>query len=261
MIGIYVSSQIEKGPETTLVEQVVDEPVALPQVEVSNKPAFVKDNDVEKEEKERRLKTIKRLREEIICFRKLFQDLINTPTWKRLQQKSLDVDIKQLRYCHEEYTEEVREYYNKSHGLRVGIIVDPRVMGLSINALQNMLAPSMANTMADNNVVAAKPALLPNERVLPANRPIQPGSNVRVIEKHHRLGGVKAALSIPPPQESREVNKTYDGEERQRMQNIKFHGKANIGPASKNYPNFVRPFYARPRQTQHAPITIKTSRR
>ena len=254
-----VQSQIQTTPETVLTEQVIDEPVAaaLPAVSQPTAPNLVNTNDVEKETKERKKKTTERLKKEITCFRLIFQDLIKTANWRRLQKKPLDVDITQLRYCHAEYTEAVREYYNKERGLRIGVIIDPKIMGLNVQALQNMLAPSMANSLVSNVITNAKPELLPNEKIIPPTQPPKPQAAVRPIDIHHRLGGVRHALQQPPPQELRELTHSYDGQERKKMEDINLHGKGNIKP--NNYINYHRRYYARPGKTSHIPIKIKTA--
>jgi len=252
------SSVIQTTPETILTEQVIDDKPALPAI---SQPAvapetFQKGNEIETENKERKQKTTERLKQEIKCFRLIYQDLIKTKNWMRLQKKSLDANITKLRYCHAEYTEEIRKYYNKDRGLKVGVIVDPAILGLNVPALQNLLAPSMVNTFADNAVMNAKQPLMPNETPIAPVQPETAKPVVRPIDIHHRLGGVRHSLQQPPPAELRELTHTYNKQEREKMTDIKLHGKGNIRPDS--YKNFHRRYYARPSSTQHIPIKIKT---
>ena len=105
-------------------------------------PSAVPQMDIENETIKRNKKTIQQLKTECECFKAIYKDKIKTQKFKQLmnmdlKKKSLD----EIRKIHKHYTEEVRDYYNSHRGLRVGVIVDPAILGLSVNALQGMLAP------------------------------------------------------------------------------------------------------------------------
>ncbi len=257
---VNTKSTIVTTPETTLTEQVIENDPILPSIsqpKVNEKFATV--NEIEKENKERKNKTTERLKKEIKCFRLLYQDLIANKNWFRLQKKSLDVGIKQLRYCHSEYTEEIRKYYNKERGLKVGVIIDPAVLNLNIQGLQSLLSQSMSSSFANNTIINAKQPLMPNETVINPVQPPEPKQVVRPIDVHHRLGGVRHALQQPPQKELYELTHTYNQADRNKMNDIKLHGKLNVSP--DNYKNFHRPYYARPKHTSHVPIHIKTGKK
>eukprot|EP00942_MAST-04A_sp_MAST-4A-sp1_P006943 g6943.t1 len=98
--------------------------------------------DVEKENKDRVNKSHHKLMLEIKCYREIFKSKIKTKKFKNLGLLSLKgKSISDIRKIHKAYSDEVRHYYNGQHGLRVGVIVDPAVLGLNLQALQGIMAP------------------------------------------------------------------------------------------------------------------------
>lgn len=66
--------------------------------------------------------------------------------------------MKQLRKIHEDYTEEVRSYYEESRGLRIGVIIDPAKFGINIGSLTSMLLPNQAPANVNNEIISIPPA-------------------------------------------------------------------------------------------------------
>ena len=89
----------------------------------------------------------KRLYEECKSFVKIYSDDIKTPSWKKLMEKFSKMSEKSpaiiLRKIHRELEEEVIEYYQGRKGLRLGVIIDPSVLGINVAQLQGMMNPQM----------------------------------------------------------------------------------------------------------------------
>ena len=89
----------------------------------------------------------RRLYEECRAFVKIYSDDIKTPSWKRLLDRFSKMTEKsltqELRKIHRELEEEVIEYYQGRKGLRLGVIIDPSVLGIDVGQLQGMMNPQM----------------------------------------------------------------------------------------------------------------------
>jgi len=88
-----------------------------------------------------------KLYEECRAFVKIYGDDIKTDRFKQLKKQFMKVSPKtkteQLRKLHRELEEEVIEYYQGRSGIRLGVIIDPSVLGININQLQGMMNSSM----------------------------------------------------------------------------------------------------------------------
>jgi len=95
----------------------------------------------------------KRLYEECRSFVKIYSDDIKTPSWKKLMEQfskmSEKTPVVALRKIHRELEEEVIEYYQGRKGLRLGVIIDPSVLGINVAALQGMMNPQMPMAMGN----------------------------------------------------------------------------------------------------------------
>lgn len=121
-----------------------------------------------------------RLFEEIKAFVRIYSDDIKTGSWKKLKEDFKKLSSKtpaiKLRQIHREMEEEVIEYYQGRQGVRLGVIIDPSVLGININQLQNMMNPSMPmNTGNSVREIGTQQA------------------RVKAKEVHYNLGGYKHA--------------------------------------------------------------------
>ena len=95
----------------------------------------------------------KRLYEECRSFVKIYSDDIKTPSWKKLMEQFSKMSEKSpaivLRKIHRELEEEVIEYYQGRKGLRLGVIIDPSVLGINVAQLQGMMNPQMPMAMGN----------------------------------------------------------------------------------------------------------------
>lgn len=95
----------------------------------------------------------KRLYEECKSFVKIYSDDIKTPSWKKLMEQFSKMSEKSpavaLRKIHRELEEEVIEYYQGRKGLRLGVIIDPSVLGINVAQLQGMMNPQMPMAMGN----------------------------------------------------------------------------------------------------------------
>ena len=104
-------------------------------------------------ERNRMKYTPKRLYEECRSFVKIYSDDIKTPSWKKLMEQFSKMSEKSpaivLRKIHRELEEEVIEYYQGRKGLRLGVIIDPSVLGINVAQLQGMMNPQMPMAMGN----------------------------------------------------------------------------------------------------------------
>ena len=96
----------------------------------------------------------KRLYEECRSFVKIYSDDIKTPSWKKLMERFKKMTekspVQELRKIHRELEEEVIEYYQGRKGLRLGVIIDPSVLGIDVGQLQGMMNPQMPMAFGGN---------------------------------------------------------------------------------------------------------------
>ena len=138
-------------------------------------------------ERNRMKYTPKRLFEECKSFVKIYSDDIKTPSWKKLMEQFSKMSEKtpavSLRKIHRELEEEVIEYYQGRKGLRLGVIIDPSVLGINVAQLQGMMNPQMP--MALGNQV---------REVGTQQR------RVKTKDIHYHLGGIKHATNAVLPE-------------------------------------------------------------
>lgn len=137
----------------------------------------------------------KKLYEEIKAFVKIYNDDIKTESFKKLVEESKKVSEKspavKLRKLHRHLEEEIIEYYQGKNGLRLGLIIDPAVMGIDIGQLQGILQPNMANFSIGNQVRR----LEPGQSTSSVNRKI-----TQDVEVHYQNGGLKHATNAIMPE-------------------------------------------------------------
>ena len=138
-------------------------------------------------ERNRMKYTPKRLYEECKSFVKIYSDDIKTPSWKKLMEQFSKMSEKtpaiSLRKIHRELEEEVIEYYQGRKGLRLGVIIDPSVLGINVAQLQGMMNPQMP--MALGNQV----------REIGTQQ-----RRVKTKDIHYHLGGIKHATNAVMPE-------------------------------------------------------------
>jgi hypothetical protein len=85
----------------------------------------------------------KKLYEECRAFVQIYSDDIKTDSFRQLKKQFSKVSpktkVEDLRKLHRELEEEVIEYYQGRSGLRLGVIIDPSVLGININQLSSMM--------------------------------------------------------------------------------------------------------------------------
>jgi len=137
----------------------------------------------------------KKLYEEIKAFVKIYNDDIKTESFKKLVEESKKVSEKspavKLRKLHRHLEEEIIEYYQGKNGLRLGLIIDPAVMGIDVGQLQGILQPNMANFSIGNQVRR----LEPGQSTSSVNRKI-----TQDVEVHYQNGGLKHATNAIMPE-------------------------------------------------------------
>ena len=129
----------------------------------------------------------KRLYEECRSFVKIYSDDIKTPSWKKLMEQFSKMSEKTpavaLRKIHRELEEEVIEYYQGRKGLRLGVIIDPSVLGINVAQLQGLMNPQMPMAMGNQvREVGTQQA------------------KVKTKDIHYHLGGVKHATNAVLPE-------------------------------------------------------------
>lgn len=138
-------------------------------------------------ERNRMKYTPKRLYEECMSFVKIYSDDIKTASWKKLMEQFSKMSEKSpavaLRKIHRELEEEVIEYYQGRKGLRLGVIIDPSVLGINVAQLQGMMNPQMPMAMGGQV-----------KEVGTQQR------KVKTKDIHYHLGGVKHATSAVLPE-------------------------------------------------------------
>ena len=129
----------------------------------------------------------KRLYEECRSFVKIYSDDIKTPSWKKLMEQFSKMSEKTpavaLRKIHRELEEEVIEYYQGRKGLRLGVIIDPSVLGINVAQLQGMMNPQMPMAMG--------------------NQVREVGTQQRKVKTkdiHYHLGGIQHATDAILPE-------------------------------------------------------------
>mgnify|MGYP003635506337 FL=1 len=129
----------------------------------------------------------KRLYEECRSFVKIYSDDIKTPSWKKLMEQFSKMSEKTpavaLRKIHRELEEEVIEYYQGRKGLRLGLIIDPSVLGINVAQLQGMMNPQMPMAMG--------------------NQVREVGTQQRKVKTkdiHYHLGGIQHATDAILPE-------------------------------------------------------------
>ena len=121
-----------------------------------------------------------RLYEECKAFVRIYSDDIKTNSWKKIKDDfkkvSSETKVTTLRELHRRMEEEVIEYYQGRQGVRLGVIIDPAVLGININQLQSMMNPSIpmntGNSVRDIGTQQAR---------------------LKAKEVHYNLGGYKHA--------------------------------------------------------------------
>ena len=138
-------------------------------------------------ERNRMKYTPKRLYEECKSFVKIYSDDIKTPSFKKLVEQFSKMSEKSpaisLRKIHRELEEEVIEYYQGRKGLRLGVIIDPSVLGINVAQLQGLMNPQMPMAMGGQvREVGTQQA------------------KVKTKDIHYHLGGVKHATNAVLPE-------------------------------------------------------------
>jgi hypothetical protein len=138
-------------------------------------------------ERNRMRYSARRLYEEIKAFIRIYSDDIKTKSFKRLKEECKKLSVKskldKLREVHRKLEEEVIQYYSGRRGVKLGVIIDPALLGISMNQLQGMLVPQVP--MARGSTVR------------------QIGSQqqkMKVEDIHYNLGGVKHATGAIMPE-------------------------------------------------------------
>ncbi len=216
-------------------------------------PSAVPQMDIQNETIKRNKKTIQQLRVECECFKNIYRDKISTKKFKQLmsmdlKKKSLD----EIRTIHKHYTEEVRDYYNSHRGLRVGVIIDPAILGLNVQALQGMLAP---------RVPSYTPAVDAGRRAegfeqvggdLRRRPPTGQTPALADTDVHYKLGGVRHATG-KYDRDIESINTHIDKQEDKKLSNFG-RGSTRFGKPKI----FKNKFYEAPAHTNIPKIRLKT---
>jgi hypothetical protein len=216
-------------------------------------PSAVPQMDIQNETIKRNKKTIQQLRVECECFKNIYRDQIKTKKFKQLmnmdlKKKSLD----EIRTIHKHYTEEVRDYYNSHRGLRVGVIVDPSILGLNVQALQGMLAPRVPSYTP---AVDAGRRAEGFEQVGGELRRRPPSGQTPAIadtDVHYKLGGVRHATG-KYDRDVESLNTHIDKQEDKKLSSFG-RGSTRFGKAK----TFKNNFYEAPAHTNIPSIRLKT---
>tara|TARA_Y100000114_G_scaffold43173_2_gene38602 strand:+ start:2976 stop:4376 length:1401 start_codon:yes stop_codon:yes gene_type:complete len=181
-------------PEDRVVEEIKPVPSAPPMVAPSSQKVSM--------ERNRMKYSPEKLRAEIKAFVTIYRDDIKTPRFKQLANTKLEgLSLDKLRELHRNIEEEVIEYYGKQTGLRLGVIIDPSVLGLSVQRLQGVLAPQLnlptAPVVRD---VGSVPRDITGGRQL-----------TRSADTHYHVGGIQQATKQILP-EGQNLQQTSQGE-------------------------------------------------
>ena len=156
--------------------------------------------------------TPKRLYEECRSFVKIYSDDIKTPSWKKLMDQFSKMSEKSpvtaLRKIHRELEEEVIEYYQGRKGLRLGVIIDPSVLGINVAQLQGMMNPQMPMALGNQvREIGTQQAKVKTKdihyhlggRQHATNAVLPEGKNIEnhEIEKKHISGRVQIPINPP----------------------------------------------------------------
>lgn len=209
--------------------------------------------DIETETITRNKKTIQMLRVECNCFKAIYKDKIKTKRFKTLvntdvTRKSLD----EVRLIHKHYTEEVRDYYNSHRGLRVGVIIDPAILGLNVQALQGMIAPRVPSYAPAIDAGRQAEGFSQSGGELRRRPPTGQTPAILDTEVHYKLGGVRHATG-KYDRDIESLNKHIDREEDKK--------KSNFGRGSTRFGKpkiFKNSFYQAPSHTNIPTIRLKT---
>ena len=209
--------------------------------------------DIETETITRNKKTIQMLRVECNCFKAIYKDKIKTKRFKTLvntdvTRKSLD----EVRLIHKHYTEEVRDYYNSHRGLRVGVIIDPAILGLNIQALQGMIAPRVPSYAPAIDAGRQAEGFSQSGGELRRRPPTGQTPAIADTDVHYKLGGVRHATG-KYDRDIESLNNHIDREEDKK--------KSNFGRGSTRFnqpKNFKNSFYQAPSHTNIPTIRLKT---
>jgi hypothetical protein len=209
--------------------------------------------DIETETITRNKKTIQMLRVECNCFKAIYKDKIKTKRFKTLvntdvTRKSLD----EVRLIHKHYTEEVRDYYNSHRGLRVGVIIDPAILGLNVQALQGMIAPRVPSYAPAIDAGRQAEGFSQSGGELRRRPPTGQTPAIADTDVHYKLGGVRHATG-KYDRDIESLNNHIDREEDKK--------KSNFGRGSTRFnqpKNFKNSFYQAPSHTNIPTIRLKT---
>ena len=209
--------------------------------------------DIETETISRNKKTIQLLRSECKCFKQIYKDKIKTKRFKTLvnvdlERKSLD----EVRLIHKHFTEEVRDYYNSHRGLRVGVIVDPAILGLNVQALQGMIAPRVPSYAPAVDAGRQAEGFSQVGGELRRRPPTGQTPAIADTDVHYKLGGVRHATG-KYDRDIESLNNHIDREEDKK--------KSNFGRGSTRFnqpKNFKNSFYQAPSHTNIPTIRLKT---
>lgn len=209
--------------------------------------------DIETETISRNKKTIQQLRTECNCFKQIYKDKIKTKRFKTLvntdlERKSLD----EVRLIHKHFTEEVRDYYNSHRGLRVGVIVDPAILGLNVQALQGMIAPRVPSYAPAVDAGRQAEGFSQVGGELRRRPPTGQTPAIADTDVHYKLGGVRHATG-KYDRDIESLNNHIDREEDKK--------KSNFGRGSTRFnqpKNFKNSFYQAPSHTNIPTIRLKT---
>jgi len=138
-------------------------------------------------ERNRMRYSARRLYEEIKAFIRIYSDDIKTKSFKRLKEECKKLSVKskldKLREVHRKLEEEVIQYYSGRRGVKLGVIIDPALLGINMNQLQGMLMPQVP--MARGGTV----------RQIGTQQ-----QKMKVEDIHYNLGGLKHATGAIMPE-------------------------------------------------------------
>ena len=209
--------------------------------------------DIETETISRNKKTIQQLRTECNCFKQIYKDKIKTKRFKTLVNTDLDrKSLDEVRLIHKHFTEEVRDYYNSHRGLRVGVIVDPAILGLNVQALQGMIAPRVPSYAPAVDAGRQAEGFSQSGGELRRRPPTGQTPALADTDVHYKLGGVRHATG-KYDRDIESLNNHIDREEDKK--------KSNFGRGSTRFnqaKNFKNSFYQAPSHTNIPTIRLKT---
>jgi len=199
---------------TTPQERVVEEIRPQPNVPQAI-PSFVSPSAQKVSMERNRMKySPEKLRDEIKAFITIYRDDIKTERFKKLAKTKLEgLPLDKLRELHRNIEEEVIEYYGSQTGLRLGVIIDPAVLGLSVQRLQGALAPQVA--------LPSAPIVRDVGRT-GTQRDITGGQQItKSADTHYAVGGILQATGQVLP-EGKKLQVQHDPNQVRRTKNMKF---------------------------------------